>query len=848
MEEVSTAEAERVSWFEKGTLVAESEAPESAPVTTEAATPDQPTEPISEPEPQIVGPPMPTWQKIAWSVFIAVAVLFFLSGYAPWRIGYPETSPLDMSWLMVLKWAHAHSVDFGHNLIFTFGPWGFVIEGYDPNSYGTMVLAWTFMGAALFLGLIALAREAKSPPPWVGAILLIFIAALLGPNVTQVQDDRMFALSWVLLLVQFYAHDRLATIAKVLLVAAMALAGQIKFDMTALAVGITVIASIDQILKRQWPWLIGWFLAAYVGLWLLAGQSITSLPAFLAHSMNLAGAYTGADSLRGPTEVRDVSLFLSCGVPALILVAVAHWRKWTTMTLMLAGVGFCGLLDFKAGYVRHDLHEMEGTVGLALLLILVSYTLWRWLDWSFKVIALAACLGSLGLAWHSYSEFDRFGLPHELGLAFSEFPARMGTAVSWLGGHNNQAPEYDEMVSKLRDVPGIPEPQGSVDVYPWDQAVVLAHGWDYQPRPVFQSYVAFTTELSEINAAFLRSPSAPDSILFDVKYIQGFPAMEEDAASWPELLTRYDLKDARGQMLLLQKSDSPRKYQIVEGETLTAQFGDTIDVPVRGELVWAKIDVQPSLLGRAMDALYKLPPVAMFIARGSGEVSAFRLLPDVARDGFLLSPFVDSRDGFAMLQEPQWQFDLRDSLVRKIRIMVDAPEGKSAYYQPTFHYSFARLEFPRSDPSEVPGFDQIQTSWRLLHNMRPIMATTRPVVLPQPGGRVVMFVPGHTQLFYFASPLSSSVRVGYGMAEESYTGTIKSAGVQFTVYTVDSTGLQHANRAWTRLLDPAFNEGDRGQQIQDIDLPTGTIGVVLENLPIQEPGPNYGFWSQVNFK
>jgi len=55
-----------------------------------------------------------------------------------------------------------------------------------------------------------------------------------------------------------------------------------------------------------------------------------------------------------------------------------------------------------------------------------------------------------------------------------------------------------------------------VDVYPWNQAVLIAHDLQYDPRPIIQSYSVYAPELAELNAAHLRSTHAPDNILFDI--------------------------------------------------------------------------------------------------------------------------------------------------------------------------------------------------------------------------------------------------------------------------------------------------------------------------------------------
>src|SRR5262249_9336523 len=86
--------------------------------------------------------------------------------------------------------------------------------------------------------------------------------------------------------------------------------------------------------------------------------------------------------------------------------------------------------------------------------------------------------------------------------------------------------EFDEYQRSLRTQDGLPELTGTVDSYSFNQSAVLVHGWNYRPRPIFQSYTAYTETLAKLNAEFLKGDKAPDYILFEIAPIDGrFPAM-----------------------------------------------------------------------------------------------------------------------------------------------------------------------------------------------------------------------------------------------------------------------------------------------------------------------------------
>jgi hypothetical protein len=130
-------------------------------------------------------------------------------------------------------------------------------------------------------------------------------------------------------------------------------------------------------------------------------------------------------------------------------------------------------------------------------------------------------------------------------------------------GKNDRLQAHQRFLRDFRNKFPLPAIKGSVDVYPSNQAIVLAHGLDYRPRPVIQSYSAQTPELAGLNAAFLRGDRAPENIFFEVKTIDGRFPSADDGLSWPELLTRYEVMERTGNFLRLQRRAKPSRYQMI---------------------------------------------------------------------------------------------------------------------------------------------------------------------------------------------------------------------------------------------------------------------------------------------
>ncbi|PYL31253.1 MAG: hypothetical protein DMF39_03720 [Verrucomicrobia bacterium] len=108
-----------------------------------------------------------------------------------------------------------------------------------------------------------------------------------------------------------------------------------------------------------------------------------------------------------------------------------------------------------------------------------------------------------------------------------------------------------------------------------------------------------------MNAAHLRSDRAADHILFDVWTIDGRFASQDDSLSWPELLTRYDIKRVAGQYILMEKSVTPRQYKLTPISETVARFDEGIEIPsMSGGPIWVRIDIRRSFWGKSVAMLF----------------------------------------------------------------------------------------------------------------------------------------------------------------------------------------------------------------------------------------------------
>ena len=194
----------------------------------------------------------------------------------------------------------------------------------------------------------------------------------------------------------------------------------------------------------------------------------------------------------------------------------------------------------------------------------------------------------------------------------------------------------------------------------------MAAGARYEPRPVFQSYGAYTRGLSQLNVSFLQSARAPETVLFDAASIDSRYPLHDDALSLPVLLTGYEARGTVGRFARFERRSTPVPLRWDwQGETTLSPSRAWAVQPARG-LLWATIELSTTWEGRLMALVFKLPPVIVDVTTADGSPEEHRLMPAVASAGVPLSPLVVTAEEMVALARWEWPAPKRD--VRSIRL------------------------------------------------------------------------------------------------------------------------------------------------------------------------------------
>lgn len=619
--------------------------------------------------------------------FPIFAALTLIGSFVPISPEMPRAG-LDPSWMMSMNQAVAQHMRIGHDIVFTFGPYAALYSLYYHPALDYLMLLTGFLFAASYLAAVLYVADEKRPAAaW---ILMVFLGWFM-----QSRDALLFSYPLLLAVcaVKFCAEKREieGPDARQLLLATalcvpLGLLPLIKGNMIALC-GVMLFFSAGYLLyQRQRRLAVVSLitpLAAVLSFWALAGQPLSGLADYARSSAQMLSGYTEAMAVR--IEFHGVLGYLPDVEIAAYLVAAGAvlWNLMRGKVFRSAVKVYLGLcfsfflfVGFKSGFVRHDGHAELATNCLMFAALFIGLVRW---DRRTKATTLLCALLFVGITLRYNPSVIRLakakipyhrapsavpgkGLPHaEESVAKSEsFSHFVREGLSGVYGRLVNGPrmrlfhggglekEYRESLAEIRSEYQFPELPGTFDIYPTEQAYILASDDAWDPRPVFQSYAAWEPKLESLNEQHLRTWTAPDHVLIQIAPNDEHMPSLEDGASWAAFLDNYTITgtDWRFARLYRKKVVQPlSKWRVLQDGTQT--IGNSVVVPRAEGPLFAKVDLEPTFLGKLTATVFKPTQVRILLNLSDGTKRDYRVLPKMMKAGFLLSPLVEDTEHFA---------------------------------------------------------------------------------------------------------------------------------------------------------------------------------------------------------
>lgn len=742
----------------------------------------------------------------------------------------PPAVSLDPSWRLVLTRAFFDGMQFGRDIVFTYGPLGFLMGNtYDGVHFWELV-AWHLVKSAGFAMLIIHVAERL---PW-GARWVCFTAFLLF---SPPFDDPVYLLLVVLLVSGcMREHEPRGWSAGWAIGAGLALVSALKFtNLMFAAVAVLIAVGLNLRLARYSA--AGRLLLGYVGgfvaIWLLARQSLGNLPEYFINSWYITRGYDETMGLPPPAPALAKALMV-----VLLFSICLGWRlAWcrrepraVAMILLLAVLGF---VMWKHGFLRADGHMGGFFTGMLLLACLVP--------------ALLAGAGRFpAVQWGllaSVAFFSIWGLDDALTItrsnAWAIFTEKLTGHVDHVRHWQSFRTDYDTELSRLLTEFPLKRTRAkvgreSIDVLGHDVGIICLHDFNYRPRPVFQSYSAYTPELAQLNRDFLLSDKAPAFFLQKVQSIDERPLTLDDAWVLRLLSTRYEFVFAENGYLLWQRRQASYDPPVNPPPLLAGSHALGEPLPIEnfaGQPLWLAIDLPLSLAGQWRSAIFQPPLVYLRLTDQAGVITDYRLPLPQARGGFIVNPrILDAADYLAFVGGALWQS------VRSLEVVIK-PEDRRLFAD---RFDFTLTAFAVPPVERKLGELARHTRFHMLVSTPVSETAFAQISESEINGQPVLLAHAPSEMVYELPPHPVRLTGSFGFIEGAYTGGGLTDGATFQVLWTDG---RQRHVLFSRRLDPVRVPADRGLQPLAVDLGGRQGGRLLLSVNAGPAGENDWDWT-----
>lgn len=748
------------------------------------------------------------------------------------------TLELDASWRMALGRFFMEGRQFGKEIVFTYGPLGWTMGKTYWGSHLGALIAWHAAQATIFAAIVFWHAFRLSGYSRVFCLLFFF---LFGLSYQDAMHQSIMALAGLELVRRSHGPWRWSSVALLVLLATLSL---VKFTNLLLGFFLVLLAGgleLWHTRRRTALRLPGLFLLLFLAGWMLCGQSLLNLPAYFISSWQISQGYQDAMGYACPSPQLYLGLSVAALVITYLLVNLATSADRVRGAALTLGALALLYLNWKHGFIRADGHQI-GFYYAVLTIVVTSPLLLEDGPRLFrpkKLLLTAAALISLFSLETVLPGLVRGALAAaqdkvNLHVAFAQGKAY--TPELYAGRMEAERNTVD--LKKTKAVVG----DATLDVLGFEQAVALYNGFNYQPRPVFQGYSAYTPYLSRLNHAYYASDRAPEFVLFKLQTIDGRLATMDDPHVLRLLTHRYTYLFSEQGYTLWQRKSGPFDAAAFEPKPIrrtTHRFGDTIDLAdLADRNIWVELDYRFNLLGKLRRFLLRPPLVLLHITDDKGVESVHRLPRPIGRTGFMLSPVID--DMLDFMRAAGGAPPRRAAAIR----LVTAPQDADCLRE-EIDVSFYSL--PPSDAGRDYFKNADKAKFHMFVNTPISYEALNPPNEDAIDKHRVMIMHAPSQMVFEVPAGATMVQGGFGFVPGAYLNGGRTNGAQFTIYWSDGSDRMVLHE---RYLDPLNRLNDRGLQRFSSKIPKGKGHVTFRIDPGEHNEFAYDWtgWTGIEFK
>jgi hypothetical protein len=612
-------------------------------------------------------------QSLTRNALFYIFLAYTLLMVAP--VSFQGTMPyLDAAWAYGLNYFLHSPYRFGPDLIFTYGPLGFLDNPqYVSNDIPVAVSVHLVFLLALGWQLARLWRSGRQSPA-----LAFCLALILGHRLyNDYWDYNLLALS--LISVARLLRSPAGKLDLVLLPVLAGITFLLKFTTFSILVLMLAVYALHLVLERslsgrQAFWLGGCLLSGPAA-YLIYDRSPSHLGQYVRGAFEIAAGFATALSTQPEAKYLLLAALAILLLLASALPGLRQRRLLFSEFLLLLLVTWT---VFRHGFVRGDSWH-----------VIIFFAFFPMI---FACLFLSLSPGKLFLPGLSLAAVTAIALTlsghYPVFVAANWWPRQAFTDIRLLSQPANLVYSLEHGSDAAFDaLPGMPFRQSiegkRVLVFPNSIPYVAKLDFDMFPVYALQGYQAYTAYLDNKGAQNLASAAPPvDKVLFEWDIDGRNPVLNSPALT-RTILSRFQLETALPDALLLAQRATPLPLPLSAIGHQPFQPDGWVAIPHRNQLVAMSIQLKQNLIGTLITNLYAQDAIYLELATRSGTVQRFRVPPQTLSTPGIINYVPNSPADFAKLWNPA---PLPDQII-KIRLT-----GPGLRWTDSNGYQFYQIE------------------------------------------------------------------------------------------------------------------------------------------------------------
>ncbi len=595
--------------------------------------------------------------------YIFVVLVIIVSIYSLFFLSFSYVAPgLDQSWLYALSYADQNHLQFGKDIVFTYGPLYYLckpthysILEYSRFKFFIIVLLYFYMFYFYWYYLISLIFKGLVTNIYLKILIFFLLIYFAQINFASFIFNLFLVCIIALILVLDNSFQKpfihLIYIGSILSVLILT-----KFSTFPLVISMFGIFFCYSLFFKHSIYkfiILGLAFMFFLFLiWTLLLQDISNLPAYFKFGFYTSKYYNIAMA-REYTEhfTRDIRFcFVLMLILNLSLILTAFLRRNSRHVLfILFSIGYLFIV-YKYIFVRCEpIHILLGSTTLIFFTLLniilffkirkTKYSLFTF----FVFLFCTFCMFLFFVYWPLYKGSNYVIKPAKnikkmplccINNNYTHKLFRKNIEKS-----KNRFFNFYKFSDKLKAEVG----NKTIDVFPTELSICYGYGLNYKPRPTLQSYADYSTELDSYTAAYL-SDNSPEYILYSLSSIDGRYPIFDEPKTFRFILNNYTyLSKPNDKFILLKKNRIHKidKISIINSCT-EYNMNSIINIPdIKNKRIFAAIDVQLSIIGKIKNLVFKVKPLYIqFLLKNGTLTKPYRFIFTTANNGVLISEYI----------------------------------------------------------------------------------------------------------------------------------------------------------------------------------------------------------------